>query len=113
VKHIDCAAAAALAISLIGSTSAFAEALPQAHVSYADLNLASEAGLKAFNGRIEAAIQGLCGDTHSAGQLPEYRAIRECALAARRSAQNQMAAAISSSRSQQALAQTEVKIVRQ
>jgi len=113
VKLINCAATAALAFSLINSTQACAEALPQAHVSYADLNLSTEAGLKALNSRINAAIRGLCGDARSGMPLAEYGSIRECASVARRSAQEQIAAAVSGSSSQQALAQAEAKTARQ
>ncbi|WP_167737619.1 UrcA family protein [Sphingomonas parva] len=60
-------------------------------VSYADLNLETEAGRKALNGRIRRAISFVCGDRTTL-QLREAREQRDCARSARRSAVAQLAA---------------------
>ena len=60
-------------------------------VSYADLNLETEAGRKMLNGRIHRAVRFVCGDQVTK-ELREAREQRECSREARKSAVAQLAA---------------------
>lgn len=61
---------------------------PTARVSFADLNLATPAGLATLDRRIEHAINGLCGQAPS-GNLDAAAPIWKCRTAAEASAASQ------------------------
>ena len=96
-----CAAAVLSTLILTGTaTETFAEPitvtaerLPTRTVSYADLNLASASGKAALYRRVSGAVRELCG---SEAMRPgeEMTEQRNCAAAARKSADPQIAAAV-------------------
>ncbi len=52
--------------------------VPTAIVSYADLNIANPAGLRALNGRVERAASGLCFSSGQRVSLDRWSAERGC-----------------------------------
>jgi len=116
VKLIPCAAAAALILSatLASAASAQDDTAPEARVSYADLNLNSDAGLKALNHRINAAIRVVCGDGRfGPAPLAEQAARNRCSAAARQSADSDLASVLARAKDGTAVAQAGLAVVRQ
>lgn len=71
------AAITATAAAASAETSNGAEAR-SVHVSYADLNLGSEAGARAMYTRLSGAAHRACGDSSGRMSITEAREIREC-----------------------------------
>ncbi|QIQ86034.1 UrcA family protein [Erythrobacter sp.] len=69
-------AAITFAASLLPLSAANAAEPRSADISYADLDLSSEAGQAIFDRRIEAAVEAVCGRTE--GRPTFDRAVREC-----------------------------------
>ena len=69
----------ALSLLALAPVPAFAQQVtPPVVVSYGDLNLRSEAGVKAFDHRLESAIRAVCG-VHDGSAVREFRfAARAC-----------------------------------
>ena len=88
-------AAAALLGSAANAAPIFisAEAAPSAHVSYADLNLASSQGRARLEGRIKAAAKNLCAVTGDR-TVEAYLTARGCYDAALASGLRQMDEAV-------------------
>lgn len=87
MRKIIVPALAALSLAAI-STPASAETVT-VEVSYGDLNLSSQEGMKALERRVERAIERMCGS----GRVPIYaiESQRECVSAAKASAGEQIA----------------------
>jgi UrcA family protein len=69
------------------------------HVSYADLNLASVAGERALNRRIQGAVRGICSEAMGSSETrDDARAHRGCSKEARSSARPQVALAVQRAR---------------
>jgi len=63
----------ALSLLVLTPVAAFAQEAPKSiAVSYHDLNLKSEAGVKALDRRLASAIRAVCGE-HEGSVVPEYR----------------------------------------
>lgn len=92
-------AAATIAASLaLAGTAAQADditvnnkGLPTISVSLADLNLESEAGMKAAEDRLNRAAKRVCGDSNERVTLAERAQIRECVTIARTDATQSLA----------------------
>ena len=69
-------AALALAATVLPLSAAHAGEPRAADVSYADLDLSSEAGQAIFDRRIERAVEAVCGKME--GKPTFDRAVREC-----------------------------------
>jgi len=82
---------AALAFAAVAGTSASAQDVPTALVSYADLNVSSTAGVAALNRRISAAASRICG-TADIRDLQGTAAVHTCRTTAIRSTVSQIAA---------------------
>jgi len=74
--------AVALALAFSGTASA-EDAMPDIHVSYADLDLGSPTGVKALDRRLGRAIRSACRQDGGAADLESKTRYRRC-LAARR-----------------------------
>jgi UrcA family protein len=72
------ASAAILAFATAAPASAGTTEQYEARISYADLNLHSEAGADAFLRRVHAEARATCGDSARRMPLQERRAIRAC-----------------------------------
>lgn len=73
----------ALGVPLLSSQHSMAQATNQdgrryETVSYADLNLHSEAGARALLGRLNVAAGVVCGPEPSAFELSEHQAFTDC-----------------------------------
>ncbi len=92
--------------SLSALTAAMAAALvalpasaETAQIHYSDLNLASEAGHKAFERRVERAARKVCGmNVHRTGTRTATPSMRRCLADAKDSARQQLAAVIDQQR---------------
>jgi UrcA family protein len=63
----------ALPLLVLAPVSAFAQEAPTSvAVSYRDLNLKSEAGVKTLDRRLASAIRAVCGE-HDGSVVPEHR----------------------------------------
>ena len=74
-----------IALSLLALTPvpAFAqEKTPSIVVSYSDLNLRSEAGVKVFDRRLANAIRSVCGE-HYGSVVPEFRLAAQACVKAK------------------------------
>jgi UrcA family protein len=106
-RMLAAAAAAALtaAPALAAVTAAFTAApvlaaSPEAGartISYADLNLATPAGVAALHHRIAAAVESVCGSYDGVTALAETMEIDQCRAAAQSAADQRVAAIISTS----------------
>lgn len=69
----------ALSLLVLTPVTAFAqEVTTSVAVSYSDLNLRSEAGVKALDRRLATAIRSVCG-VHDGSAVPEHRfAVQHC-----------------------------------
>jgi UrcA family protein len=88
-------AAMTLTLAAVLSTSGPAHAGSEkqsVRVSYADLDLASEAGVDTLNSRIKRATTRICG--HATGDLTSRATWKACVAEAKQSAKPQMTAAI-------------------
>lgn len=70
-------------------------------VSFADLNLLSDAGQKALHRRVRGAVAVLCGDRPGIAPLTELLARRECTIDSWSHARPQITAAIERAQSNQ------------
>ena len=84
--------ATALALASLAGT-AHAETVT---VSYADLNLSNQAGVKVLNRRVAAAITKVCGEVDPKN-LSEAGYITKCRAAAKMNTAQQIASAVNSS----------------
>jgi UrcA family protein len=77
-------ALAALALLPSAAPAATASAAPAVHVSYADLNLHSDAGIRALDRRLAQAARAVCADgsTDLSRQLAARRCIADTLAAA-------------------------------
>jgi UrcA family protein len=80
-KIVSLALAAAVAVAAAAPASASSIEISddgnyRVVVSYADLNLASEAGQRTLKGRVKAAAQTLCGEASM--RLAERRSVDRC-----------------------------------
>ena len=66
------------AVLTVASFSTSSLAADGRTVAYGDLNLASPAGIEAFNRRVEAAAKQVCGDTPGVRSLAEELWIARC-----------------------------------
>lgn len=71
------AATAALALTSLVATPALARDISQ-NVSYANLDLGTEAGARAMLERIDDAARSVCGDTRGRISLSERTVVRAC-----------------------------------
>ena len=87
----------ALGAALI-SAPAFAQDQTSVHVSYADLNLASPAGVKVFHRRLEDAVTKICGtaDPRDMGRRAMVQACRDSTQATTERVERQTLAAATS-----------------
>ena len=88
---------AASATTGVGVSPAFARGTDVVAVGYGDLNLASAAGRRALDNRIEAAVDLVCSDGDSA-ELRAYALQRACRVEATATAVPQRDAAIGGQR---------------
>lgn len=70
-------AAAVLTLTGVTATAHAAEA-PAQTVAYADLDMASAAGVASFNRRVRAAAKAVCGDAPARRSLDETLRIERC-----------------------------------
>lgn len=77
--------------------------VPQARVSYADLNLASDSGVAVLKRRVASAIDRICDS--GSGTLREQMERHSCKTAAKRLADRDIDLAVNQARSDRALAQ--------
>lgn len=87
-------------LAFLASTPAFAAgplttSLPVQHVSYADLDLATNAGRVTLHHRVARAIDEVCGETYG-GTLSIEAAIKTCKRQAMASTARQMTVAVAS-----------------
>ena len=81
------------ALTVAVPTAAHAETGPRTErVSYGDLNLASEAGVKALDRRLDRAVRRVCGDDHR--NLVMSSSVKNCIETARASIRPQREFAI-------------------
>lgn len=104
------AAAALLAFGTLDSAAIAhdSDGLPQAHASYADLNLSTDAGVKTLEQRVRTAIDQVCGS--GSATLREQMDRHACRKQATSSADRDVAAAIEHAKSGSALAQLDTSI---
>lgn len=87
---------AVLALAILSPIPAMAETV-SVPVRYADLNLASADGQQAFNRRIAAAGQKICGSVDNERDLSRRASINKCLAKVRSSAEPARLAAIANS----------------
>ena len=70
--------------ALISAAPAFAQdnSVRTEHVSYADLNLSSDSGVRTFKRRLDHAVATVCGDVATA-DLSDYSEMSNCRIRAR------------------------------
>lgn len=77
----------------IAATPVWAETAPVAHVSYADLDLSSPAGMATVEHRVNGAIAEVCG-TPSPFDLHALRLAQQCRRTAKADAETRVAMAV-------------------
>ena len=102
-------ASALIATTMLSAAPASADDAPVSKaVSYGDLNLASSAGLKSLQFRVNAAIHSVCGDPDQR-DLTAMALSERCRVQARASSATQIAAVVSGQR-QTAARATNIKM---
>ena len=89
------------ALLLSAATPALAASEPQGmseRVSFADLNLATPAGIATLNGRIDGAVRRICANAHPA-DISAGMQDRQCRVAAYRSVAARRAAVLAAAAS--------------
>lgn len=81
--------AAAFGLTLL-ATPAISQSAPSAAVSYADLDLSTQAGIRSLNNRVEGAVKRLCAGHLTIGGPAAALAHRGCLSFARSSARPQV-----------------------
>jgi UrcA family protein len=66
------------AAAINGAAAGTFTAMPRIAVSYADLNLKSEAGARVMLGRLQAAAASVCGGAAVSSHLDDVTAFRAC-----------------------------------
>lgn len=95
---------AAAAMATLSPTATIAqEEPPQVGVSYADLNLSTEAGKAQLNHRIEIAVREVCG-SQQRNDLKSSMAVRSCTAKARENARSAVNAKIAARTASTAIA---------
>jgi len=86
-------------VAAVPTPAAAQEQVATATIEFADLNLASEEGQKALEGRIQRSARRVCGmDEVRTGTIMQSRAATQCYRQALRSARARVAEAVRQSR---------------
>ena len=66
------------ALALIPAQAYAQDAAPVARVAYADLNLATDAGVRTLDRRLGQAVRTVCGNPAAEAQLSRQLAVKSC-----------------------------------